>query len=234
MIPIRRLTVLAAVLACAMPAFAQTLPPPQNVVQLSADAQAEVQQDMLSMVLTTTKEGANPATVQAQLKTALDAALGLARSEARAGQMDVQTGNFSLSPRYSKEGRIASWQGTAELVLEGRDFDRITSTAGRINTMTLGRVGFGLSREQRVKAEADVQLRAIENFKAKATTLARGFGFSNYTLREVSVNSSDSSPMPRPRMMAMAAKSMEADSAVPVEAGKSTVIVNVSGSIQLQ
>jgi predicted secreted protein len=234
MITIRRLTALAALLACSSYAFSQTLPPPQNVVQLSADAQTEVQQDMLSMVLSTTKEGANPAAVQAQLKTALDAALGLARSEARPGQMDVQTGNFSLSPRYGKEGRIASWQGTAELVLEGRDFDRITSTAGRINTLTLGRVGFGLSREQRVKAESEVQMRAIENFKAKATTLARGFGFGNYTLREVSVNSSDSSPMPRPRMMAMAAKSMEADSAVPVEAGKSTVTVNVSGSIQLQ
>ncbi|WP_198970131.1 SIMPL domain-containing protein [Xylophilus sp. ASV27] len=234
MTPIRRLSILAAVLACAMPVLAQTLPPPQNVIQLSADAQAEVQQDLLNMVLTTTKEGANPAAVQAQLKTALDAALGLARGEARAGQMDVRTGNFSLSPRYSKEGRIASWQGTAELVLEGRDFDRITSTAGRISTMTLGRVGFGLSREQRLKAEADVQLQAIENFKAKAATLARGFGFSSYTLREVSVNSSDSSPMPVPRMMAMAARAMEADAPVPVEAGKSTVVVNISGSVQLQ
>lgn len=228
--------VLAAGALGAVGAQAQTAvlsPQPQNVVQLSADGQVEVAQDLLSMTLSSTKEGADPAVVQTQLKTALDAALAEARKNASPGALDVRTGSFGLYPRYSKEGKIASWQGTAELVLEGRDFPRITTTAGRIGTMTLSRTGFGLSREQRAKVEGDAQSQAIERFKAKATDLSRSFGFKGYTLREVSVNTSDSSPMPRPRMMAMEAKA--ADSApVPVEAGKSTVTVNVSGSVQMQ
>jgi len=186
------------------------------------------------MVLATTKEGNEPAAVQSQLKTALDAALNEARKNAQPGQMDVRTGSFGLYPRYSKDGKIASWQGSAELVLEGRDFGRITSTAGKISTMTLSRTGFGLSREQRAKVEGDAQSQAIERFKAKATDLSRSFGFKSYSLREVAVNTSDSSPMPRPRMMAMEAKSAAADTPVPVEAGKSTVTVNVSGSVQMQ
>ncbi len=216
-------------------ASAQSLPAPQNVVQLSAEGQVEVAQDLLSMTLSTTKEGGDAPTVQSQLKTALDAALAEARKAAQPGQLDVRTGNFSLYPRYGKDGKIATWSGTVELVLDGRDFPRITGVAGRIGTLTVSRIGFGLSREQRAKVEGEAQAQAIERFKAKAADLAKNFGFARYTLREVAVNTGESSPMPRPRMMAMEAKSFSADSApVPVEAGKSTVTVNVSGSVQMQ
>jgi len=182
----------------------------------------------------TTRDAADAATVQTQLKAALDAALSEAKKNAQTGQLDVRTGNFSLSPRYTKEGKINGWQGSTELVLEGRDFPRITQTAGRITTLNVGNVGFGLSREQRAKTETEAQNIAIENFKQKANELARGFGFGGYTLREVSVNASDNGPI-RPRMMAVQAKSFSsADSAVPVEAGKTAVVVTVSGSVQLK
>ena len=209
-------------------------PPPQNVLQLSATGTVEVQQDLLSMTLSTTREGADATVVQTQLKTALDTALNEARKAAQPGQLDVRTGNFSLYPRYGRDGKMSGWSGTAELVLEGRDFPRITQTAGRIQTMTMGNVGFGLSREQRAKVEGEAQAIAIERFKAKAGELAKGFGFSGYTLREIAVNANDQGPMPRPRMMAMEAKAGAADMAVPVEAGKSSVIVNVSGTVQLR
>ena len=217
-------------------AWAQSLPyaAPQNVLQLSATGTVEVQQDLLSLSLTTSRDGADANVVQGQLKAALDAALAEARKTAQPGQLDVRTGNFALYPRYSPGGRISGWQGTAELVLEGRDFARITQTAGRIQTMTLGGVAFGLSREQRAKVEGDAQSIAIDRFKAKATELAKGFGFSGYSLREVAVNTNDQG-FPRPvRMMATEAKAAQADMAVPVEAGKSTVVVTVSGSVQLR
>src|SRR5207237_3516193 len=135
----------------------------------------EVQQDLLSLSLTTPREGSDAAGVQSQLKSALDAALAEARKGAEPGQMDVHTGVFSVYPRYSGPGRITGWRGTAELVLEGRDFARITQTAARVSTLTIGNVGFGLSREQRAKVESDAQAMAIERFKAKAAELARGF-----------------------------------------------------------
>ena len=221
-----------AMVACAGAAAAQT-PPSQNVLQLSANGTVEVQQDMLSMTLSTTRDAAEAATVQTQLKAALDAALTEARKNAQPGQLDVRTGNFSLSPRYTREGKINGWQGSTELVLEGRDFPRITQTAGRISTLTVGNVGFGLSNEQRAKVETEAQSIAIENFKQKASELAKGFGFSGYTLREVSVNANEGGPI-RPRMMAAQAKSMSADAPVPIEAGKTTVVVNVSGAVQLR
>ena len=138
--------------------------PPQNVLQLTASGTVEVQQDLLSMTLTTTRDATDAATVQSQLKAAVDAALAEAKKNAQPGQLDVRTGNFSLSPRYTREGKINGWQGSAEMVLEGRDFPRITQTAGRITTLNVGNVGFALSREQRAKSETEAQTIAIENF----------------------------------------------------------------------
>jgi predicted secreted protein len=217
--------------AVAQPAFHEPL---QNVAQLSVSGSVEVQQDLLSISLTTTRDGTDAGVVQNQLRQALDTALTQAKQAALPGQMDVRTGNFSLYPRYGKDGRINGWQGSTELVLEGRDFPRITSTAGKIQTLTMGNVSFALSREQRAKVEGEAQALAIERFKAKASEVARSFGFAGYSLREVSVNANDQSSPPRPRMMAMAAKAEMADASVPVEAGKSTVLVNVSGSVQMK
>jgi predicted secreted protein len=229
-------TLLAAGLLAAGVAHAQVaaMAPPQNVLQLQASGTVEVQQDLLMLSLTTARDGTDPAGVQAQLKAALDAALAEAKKGAQPGQMDVRTGNFALYPRHNKEGRIAGWTGTAELVLEGRDFPRITQTAGRITTMTLGGVSFGLSREQRERVERQAQSSAIESFKARAGELAKGFGFTGYTLREVAVSASEPGFQPRMRMMAQEGKIASADASVPVEPGKSAVVVTVSGSVQLR
>ena len=206
----------------------------QNVAQLSALGSVEVQQDLLSIAMSTTRDGADASAVQTQLKQALDAALAQARQAAAPSQMDVRTGNFSLNPRYGKDGKLNGWQGSTELVLEGKDFTRITTTAGKIQTLSLVNVSFALSREQRAKVESEAQTLAIERFKAKAGEIAKGFGFGGYTLREVSINANDQGPSPRPYAMSAQSKSAISDSAVSVEAGKSTVVVNVSGSVQMK
>lgn len=225
-----------AVISYATGIYAQTMPQVavQNIAQLTASGSVEVQQDVLSISMSTTRDGVDAGAVQTQLKQALDTALTQAKQSALAGQLDVRTGNFSLYPRYGKDGKINGWQGSTELVLEGKDFPRITTTAGKIQSLTLGNVSFALSREQRAKVEGEAQTLAIERFKAKALEVAKSFGFTGYTLRDVTINANDQGYIPRPRMMAMQAKSDMAESAVPVEAGKSTVVVNVAGSVQMK
>jgi len=225
---------LAALLLCAGAVAQQSLVAvPHNLVQLSASASVDVPQDLLTISLGTTREGLDAATVQSQLRTALESALAEAGKAALPGQMEVRTGNFSLYPRYGRDGKINGWQGSNELVLEGRDFARISATAGKIQTLTLGGVVFGLSREQRAKVEGQAQALAIERFKTRATEIARGFGFGGFSLREVSVNANDQGFVPRPRLVAMEARVTSADAPVPVEPGKSAVVVTVSGSVQL-
>jgi predicted secreted protein len=214
-------------------AFAADQPAPQGVVNLQASATAEVPRDLLSVTLSVTREGADAAVVQSGLKQALDAALAEAKKAAKPGLVDVQTGNFSLFPRYGKQNTISAWNGTAELVIEGRDMPAIAALTGRITTMTVARVNYALSRELREKTESELIAKAIARYRASAADMARHFGYAGYTLREVSVSSTEPSlpqPMPRARMAAAAAPM---DEALPVEAGKGVVSVVVSGSVQL-
>lgn len=205
---------------------------PSGVVGLTASATVEVTKDLMTVTFTTTKEGQDAAAVQSQLKQALDAALAEARKAARPGQVEVQTGNFSLYPRYAPKGGISSWQGTAELIVEGRDMPAIGALTGRITTMTIGRVGYGLSRELREKTEGEVSAQAIERFRAKAAEYAKAFGYSGYAIREVHVNA-DSPPMLYAPMRAKAMAASAADESLPVEAGKGTVTVSVNGTVQM-
>ena len=240
-VPLLRATVLAAAFGwlASTTAMAQNTPmmsyQPSNVAQLSAEGSVDVQQDMLRITLSTSRQGKDAQTVQNQLKQALDAALQVARGQQQEGAMEVQTGNFSLYPSRDQNGRITQWQGSTELILSGKDIDRVSRTADRITTLTIADVGFDISKELRQRTEAQAQERAIAAFRDKANTITRSFGFSNYSLREVAVNSNEMQPGPRPRMMAAEAKmGSYSDSAVPVEAGKAQVIVNVSGSVQMR
>jgi len=205
---------------------------PQNVMSLTASASAELANDVLRITLNTTKEGQDAASVQAALRQAVDAALAEARKSAEPGQMEVRTGNFSLYPRYSQQGRMSGWNGTAELVLEGKDMLRIAQAAGRIQTLSVAQVVQGLSREARQKLEGEATGRAIASYRAKALDYAKQFGFGGYTLREVSVSAQEPGGPPMPVMRAKAM--MAEDASLPIEVGKGTVIVTVSGSVVLQ
>ena len=229
-----RSLVLAACLVAAGAAHAEAPAPPQGVLSLSSSASVEVTKDLLNVVLSVTREGQDAAGVQSQLKQALDAALGEAKKAVRPGQLEVQTGNFSLAPRYSNKGVISAWQGNAELVVEGRDMPAIGALTGRITTMTIARVGYNLSRELREKAEGEVTAQAIARYRAKAAEQARLFGYAGYVVREVSVNSGE--PVSYAPVAAMRAKTMSAsvDEALPVEPGKGTVSVQVSGTVQMK
>jgi predicted secreted protein len=207
---------------------------PRNTVQLSATGSVEAQQDWLTVTLSTTREGSEPATVQTQLRQALDAALIAVKKTAEAGSMEVRSGAFSLQPRYGKDGKISSWVGSTELVLEGSDFARIGTAASRAQPMTISSLGFSLSRQATARLESQAQALAINGFKAKAFEIARGFGFADYALREVNVSAADQPGGPVPRFMPMAAKAMAMDAPMPMESGKSLVLVTVSGSVQLK
>jgi predicted secreted protein len=230
-----RLIAAATLALAATAALADTLPPPQGVVSLTSSATVEVTKDLLTISLATTKEGQDAASVQSQLKQALDAALAEAKKSAKPGQLDVQTGNFSLQPRYTNKGVINGWLGTAELVVEGRDMQAIGQLTGRITTLTISGVSYNISRELREKTEGEVAANAIARYRAKAADYAKQFGYAGYAVREVNVQSNDVGPI-RPMATFSRAKAMSAasDEALAVEPGKGSVTVTVNGTVQMK
>ncbi|MBA3588554.1 SIMPL domain-containing protein [Methylibium sp.] len=228
------LALLAATAAVCGAAAAAEATPREHLLNFSASARLEVEQDLLGITLAVTREGSNAAAVQAQLKQVLDAALSETRPSAKAGAMEVRTGNFSLYPRHDKNGRIDGWQGRAELVLEGKDTERVAAAAVRLAGMNVTSVGYSLSPELTDKHEASVTAEAIRQYRARATELARQFGYSGYTLGEVSVHSSQQDGNPRPVMYrAQKADMAMAEAPVPTEPGKGVISATVSGSVRL-
>ena len=186
-------------------------PPPQGVLGLSANASVEVAKDLLAVTFSTTRDGTDANTVQAQLKQALDAALAEAKKAARPGQVDVQTGNFS-SIRATRIHRaraaptITGWQGSAEVIVEGRDMAAIGQLTGRITTMTIARVAY-VSRARRASASRPTSRRGDRRISRQGDELreavrlrrlrgARGVGRDQRRAGR---------PMPTMRMQATAA-----------------------------
>lgn len=231
------LCLVSSVLLAAQTAHAQTSPEQRrNLLSLSNTATLEVTQDLLTVTLQAVKDGTSAAEVQTQLKQILDAGLAEARKAAKPDAMDVRTGNFSIHPRYSNQGKINGWQGQAQLVLEGPDMVRIAQTAGRLDAMNVTQVGYGLSKALREKTEASLTGQAIAGFRARALDMAKAFGFGGFTLAEVSVQSGEPGfeGRPVPMMMMKSARADMAQSApLPVEPGKGTVSVTVSGQVAL-
>ena len=212
--------------------------PPQGVLGLTANASVEVVKDVLAITFSTSREGNDANAVQAQLKQALDAALAEAKKAARPGQVEVQTGNFSLYPRYvnassTKSPTISGWQGSAELIVEGRDMAAIGQLTGRITTMTIARVAYRLSRDANQRVEADIAAEAIAAFRAKAASYAKLFGYGGYAVREVTVATSEPQPGPVP-MMRMQASAAPSSEALSVEPGKALVTATVNGTVQMK
>jgi predicted secreted protein len=217
---------------------AQVQPPVSGVLSLTTTASVEVTKDVLGIVFSTTRDGADAQSVQSALKQALDAALAEAKKIAKPGQAEVQTGNFSLYPRYgnpkaSGQPSIIGWQGTAELQVQGKDAAAIAQLAGRVSTMSIARVGYTLSKEAREKVEADVTARAIAEWRAKAQQMSLQFGYGGYTVREVNVATNEQGGGPVPMMMSRANAMTARDEALPTEAGKGDVTATVSGSAQM-
>jgi predicted secreted protein len=235
---------LAAAFAAALP-LAMTLAPssafaqsdarfqPSGVLSLSAQASAEVPQDVVTISLFYEQEANDPSSLTSTLNqradTALQRAKGVAGVTARSGQ-------FSIFPSTDRDGRISAWRGRTEVVLESHDFAAASKLAGDLaSVMQVGNVQFSLSPEAQRAAEQKLSGEAIASFRDQALSATRAFGFSTYTIRDVNVG--HTGIMPRPMMM-MSARAASADakmsSPVPIEGGTSTVTVNVSGSVQMK
>ncbi|MGV0961385.1 MAG: SIMPL domain-containing protein [Limnohabitans sp.] len=202
-----------------------------RIIHLSASASAQVLQDWMVMTLFVQKEGADPATVQKQIKGTLASALALTQASAQTGALEVSTGQLSVSPRYGRDGKSNGWVGVAELVLQGRDIDGIAALSARVQGMTVSQVHWAVSPELKRQTENRIQGEAVAQFQSRALALARSFGSPGYGLKEVRVSAQESSGEPQ---MRLATVQMDAaPTPMPVQAGSSRVVVNVSGSIQL-
>lgn len=203
---------------------------PAGVLSLSAQASEEVPQDVVDITLFYEQEAQDAASLTDALNKR--AAVALAQAKDVSG-VSAHTGAFSIYPSTDRNGRISAWRGRTEVVLESRDFAAASKLAGQLNTaMQVANVSFSLSPEAQRRAAEHLTRQAIESFRKQAESAAQAFGYTSYTIRQVSIGQ-ETPPHPLYAMRAMAMAPAAEAAPVPVEGGKARVSVNVSGSVQM-
>ncbi|MCI2809139.1 SIMPL domain-containing protein [Eoetvoesiella caeni] len=196
---------------------------------LNAEASATVAQDTVKITLATELTDASQTKVTAALGKTLSSVMEQAKADPK---VKARNGSYNLYPFTDKSGKITSWRGRGEIILESTDFDAASQLANKLSDrMPIAGLAFSVSADARAKAEQALLSEAVKAFQVRAQALTDAFDFASYAVRSVELGGSGAQPyQPAPRMMAMAA---DKAAAVPLEGGTERITLSVHGSIFL-
>ncbi|WP_144640743.1 SIMPL domain-containing protein [Bordetella genomosp. 13] len=200
---------------------------------LQASASTEVMQDTVRISLSAEVDGPDQPTAGQRLTKALEDAVK--RAKGTEG-VDVRTGGFNVWPNTDNKGKVTSWRGQGEIVLQSKDFAKASALASKLSDKTaISNIGFMLSREAREAEERKLLTQAAQAFRERAVAASGAFGFSGYRIVRLDLDGAGAAqPMARAPAPMMMAKGADARADVPLEAGEVTVTVSVTGTISLQ
>jgi predicted secreted protein len=201
-----------------------------NLVDLQADAQREVPNDLLQAVLFTEATNSDPGRLAADLNTELHGALDSAKAF---DTVTTRTGGYRTYPVYDRNQDLTGWRGRAEIRLQSRDFQAASKLIGALQgRLQLASLDFSVSPEARKDAEDVLLTQAIKAFNARAEIVRAALAGRSFRIRHLSLGIQGGSPPPRPLQFARAAA--KAAPAPALEAGTSLVTVVASGTIEVE
>lgn len=214
----------------ALPAAAAEPSPRYNTVELQAEAQREVQNDLLNASLYVELNDGSPAALANAINKRVNEALRVAKDYKG---VTVRSGNNQTYPVYAKDNVLQGWRGRAEIRIESKDFEAASGLIGKLQAgMQLGNMSFSVSPEARRAAENELIAEAIVAFKARAEIVKAALAGRSYKLQRLNVANRYGVPPPRPLMARMAASAQEV-AAPNLEAGVSLVMVTANGAIEV-
>jgi predicted secreted protein len=227
-------TLTGAAAGCCMlamqPAPAAEPVPRYNTVELQAEAQREVHNDLLNASLYVELNDANPAALANAVNKSVNEALRVARDYKG---VSARSGNNQTYPVYGKGSVLQGWRGRAEIRIESKDFEAASGLIGKLQAgMQLGNISFSVSPEARRSAENELIREAIAAFKARAEIVKAALAGRGYKLQRLSLANGYGAPPPRLAVARMAASPQEV-AAPNLEAGVSLVTVTANGAIEV-
>lgn len=216
-------------LAVAGQALAADAAPRYNQIHFQVERSRAVDNDRMQTVLSVTAEDASAARLADQINRTMDWAVKTAKTKPG---IEVRSGNYRTYPVYSKD-KIQRWRAAQELILEGTDFAGLSTLIGQLQErLQVASINFSISPARRAAVEDELIAQALDAFKQRAELVRKRLAAKSYRIVDAAINTGGGQPAP----LMMRAAAMEASSIAPpaVEAGTSTLSVNVSGVIELQ
>lgn len=201
------------------------------VVDLNADASRSAPNDLARAQAFIEFGDATPGPLAKKVNAVVQSALATAKAYPG---VKVRSGNTSTYPVYGKNGRtIESWRMRSELMLESKDQAALSELLGKLQSqMAVGQLTLQPSEDAAREAENAAIADAIAAFNARARIVAGSLG-GNWRILHMNVNNTSGMPPPRPLMRAKGVMAEAVMADMPVEAGESSVTVNISGQIEI-
>lgn len=198
---------------------------------LQAQAQTEVAQDTVRIVLAAEISDTSQQAVAKALTDTVNAAMEKAKADAQG--IKVTTGNYRVWPMNDKDGNISNWRGVSQIVLESQDFEATSSLAASLSDlMAISSVNFFVSPRTRALEEQKLLERAARAFRDRALALAQALGYERYALRNIELGGAGVQYEMMARATAQPMMYAAADS-VALEGGTETISVSIHGSVFL-
>ena len=200
-----------------------------NLVTLSAQAEREVPNDLMTTVLAAEAEGADPA----QLADGANRAMKRALADAQAVRsVKARSGNYQTFPVYDKN-KIARWRVRQELRLESSDFNVLTELVGRLQaTLVVISMHSSVADATRRQVEKELIPEAIAAFEERAKIARDTLKMKDYRVRNLLIGASTPAVPYLAQARSAFASSLSATPAV--EPGTTRIVITVSGTVQLQ
>jgi predicted secreted protein len=200
---------------------------------LHASASSQVKQDTVVITISTDIEAPDQSEAGKKLNTVLDELTQRAKG---VQDVDVRTGGYSVWPTSNNKGKIVSWHGQGQLVLQSTNFDAASALANKLSDKSaISNIGFTLSSKSRSATERDLLAQAAQAFRDRALAAASAFGFSGYRIVKLELSGQGAAPPMPVRAMAMAKSAVVAPAPdVPLEPDTITVSSEISGTVVLQ
>ncbi len=208
------------------------------VINLSADAYREVQQNRVILTLSREARGEEARLIADEVNKAINAVMESGKNN---DKFELKTGSYNLWPQqeYDEDGKRTSkttYVARGEVIISSTDMVEATRFIETVSEqMNLSNIAFDLTTEVRREVENEIRAEAIQSFQDKARAVAREFGFDNYDIKYVQLRDSTNSMSPAPRFSVARAEMAQAVnfSGPELEAGKEQVTISLTGEIAL-
>ncbi|HKA15063.1 MAG TPA: SIMPL domain-containing protein [Myxococcota bacterium] len=220
----------ALALAFAGAAAGQVVAPdPKHRVSFSVERSREVANDWVTAVVGTSDEDSDAARLAGRVNETMNWALRVAK---QARGVTVKSAGYTTHPVHDKDGKIARWAASQDLILESAETDAVSELVGKLQSKALLRsISFSVSPETRRKTEDALIGDALTAFQERAKRIQSGLGARDYELVSLSVQTPGGGG-PVPVMYARA--EMKAAAPPQFESGQSTLTVRVDATIELE
>lgn len=233
---LRKLPLVIALLGAGLAAPALADPTYQRV-GFSTEVAREIPNDQMNAILSVELSDKDASRLAQQMATLMNDAL---KQAAVFPAVKTTSGSQNTWPIYGAGFTISSklegWRGRAEIRLESKDFKATSELIAKLqDKLQLNGVTFSVSPDTRRKIEETMTGEAIAAFRARAETVRSAWNAKGYRLVDMNLGAAGGHMPYIPMMRTM--KSMDAAESVPAQdmaGGDTRLVVNVSGSIELQ